>query len=50
MTAHFFGNFGIDRTGVALLIGDADGGQEVDHTFALDFELPGQIIDANFFH
>jgi len=36
-----------DGTGVSLLLGDAKGGQELEDFLALDFQLPGQIVDSN---
>ena len=36
-----------DGTGVGLLLGDAKGGQELEDFLALDFQLPGQIVDSN---
>jgi len=35
------------RTGMRLLLGDADLGQDVKNGFALDLQLTGQIIDSN---
>jgi len=36
-----------DGTGVGLLFGDANGGKEIEDFLALDFQLPGQIVDSN---
>jgi hypothetical protein len=38
------------RTGVRLLLGNADEWESVENSFALDFQLPGQIIDSNLTH
>jgi hypothetical protein len=32
---------------MGLLLGDANGGQEIEDFLALDFQLPGQIVDSN---
>jgi hypothetical protein len=39
-----------ERARMGLLIGDAEGGQEVDDHARLHFQLTGQLIDANFAH
>ena len=36
-----------DGTGVGLLFSDANGGKQVEDFLALDFQLPGQIVDSN---
>jgi hypothetical protein len=38
------------RTGVRLLLGDANFRQHVENGFALYFQLSGQIVDSNFTH
>jgi hypothetical protein len=50
VAAHLLRDFRVNRAGVALLVVNADGRQEVKQRFALYFQLTGQIIDANFFH
>jgi hypothetical protein len=41
---------GLDRAGVSLLLGDADGHQSVQNGLALHFQFPCQIVDSNFAH
>jgi hypothetical protein len=36
-----------DGTGMGLLLADANRGQEIENLLALDFQLPGQIVDSN---
>jgi hypothetical protein len=38
------------RTGVRLLLGHPYIGQYVENSFALDFQLSGQIVDSNLTH
>ena len=38
------------RTGVSLLLGDAQFRKQVDDEVGLDFQLPGKLVDANFTH
>jgi hypothetical protein len=38
------------RTGVRLLLGHPYVGQYVENSFALDFQLSGQIVDSNLTH
>jgi hypothetical protein len=38
------------RTGVGLLLRDAQLGKHVDYRVGLHFQLPGQLVDANFTH
>jgi hypothetical protein len=45
--AHQFGFVVFERTGVRFLFGNADGREGVKNFPALDFQLPGQIIDSN---
>jgi len=40
----------VDGAGVRLLFGDAQFGQPVQDLVSLDFELPGQLVDANLLH
>jgi hypothetical protein len=40
----------LERTRVGLLVGDAEIGEEVDDHARLYFQLPSQLIDANFAH
>jgi hypothetical protein len=32
---------------MGFLLGDTDGGQEIEDFLALNFQLPGQIVDSN---
>jgi len=45
--AHQFGFVVFQRTGMRLLLGNADLGQDVKNGFTLDLQLTGQIIDSN---
>jgi len=47
---NFFGLVLFDRTGMGLLLGDANFGQRIEDRLAFDFQLPGQIIDSNLTH
>jgi hypothetical protein len=40
----------LERTRMGLLVGDAEGRQEVDDHARLYFQLTCQLIDANFAH
>jgi hypothetical protein len=40
----------VERTGVGLLIGDAQFRQQLQNDVRLDFEFPSQLVDANFTH
>jgi hypothetical protein len=50
MATHFLCGIWLDGARVTLLLGDANRRQEVEHRFALNFQLSCQIVDANFFH
>jgi len=39
-----------ERAGMGFLLGDADFGQHIENGFALDFQLPGQIVNSNLTH
>ena len=39
-----------ERAGMRLLLGDTDFRQDIENGFALDFQLPGQIINPNLTH
>jgi hypothetical protein len=39
-----------ERAGMGFLLGDADFGQHIENRFALDFQLPGQIVNSNLTH
>jgi hypothetical protein len=45
--AHQFRFMLFQRTGMRLLLGYADLGQDVKNGFTLDLQLTGQIIDSN---
>jgi hypothetical protein len=45
-----FGFMFFQGTGMCLLFGNADQGQGIKNSLALDFQLPGQIIDSNLTH
>jgi hypothetical protein len=40
----------VERTGVRLLIGDAQFRQQLQNDVRLDFEFSSQLVDANFTH
>jgi hypothetical protein len=40
----------LDGTGMRLLLGDPDEEQSVENRLALDFQVPGQIVDSNLAH
>ena len=40
----------IERAGVRFLVGDAQFGQDVKNHIGLDFQLTGQLIDADLTH
>jgi hypothetical protein len=37
----------LNRTGMGLLLGDADGGEHIQDFLALDFQLSGEIVNSN---
>ncbi len=50
MGAHLFRLIRFQRTRVRFLLGNPDGRKYVQDRFALDFQLPGQIVDSNLAH
>jgi len=40
----------VERTGVRLLVGDAQFRQQLQNDVRLDFEFSSQLVDANFTH
>jgi hypothetical protein len=38
------------RTGVALFLGDSNFRKHIENRFALDFQLPRQVVDSNLAH
>jgi hypothetical protein len=40
----------LDRTGVRLFLSDANFEQNIKNRLALDFQLPGQIVNSNLTH
>ena len=48
--AHLFRLVFLQRAGMGFLLGDSYFGQYIENGLALDFELPGQIIDSNLTH
>ena len=50
MLADTIGFVELDGTRVGLLFRHSDFGKNVKNCLALDFELPGQIVDSNFTH
>jgi len=38
------------RTGMGLLLGHPDGLQDIENSLALNFQLPGEIVDSNLAH
>jgi hypothetical protein len=47
---HLFCFVLFDRTGMRLLLSDADFDQDIENRFAFDFQFPGQIVDSNLTH
>jgi hypothetical protein len=47
MLAHFLGYHHLNGAGMGLLFRDAGFRQIVDDCFSLDFQLSGQLVDAN---
>jgi hypothetical protein len=47
---HFLRFMFFERAGVGLLLGNAHHGKHVKNCLALNFQLPGQIIDSNLAH
>jgi hypothetical protein len=43
-------NFVIERTGVGLLVGDTQYGQEIDDDVGLDLQLAGQLVNSDLTH
>ena len=50
VSTNFFGLVLFERTGMGLLLGDANFGQRIEDRLAFDFQLSGQIIDSNLTH
>ena len=50
MDPHFIRFMILERTGMGLLLRHPDGGQRVENGFALNFQLPGEIVDSNLAH
>jgi hypothetical protein len=50
MSANLFRFVLLDRTRVRLLLCDSDCDQDIKNRLALDFQLPGQIVDSNLTH
>src|SRR5581483_4132458 len=50
VVAYLLGLMLLDRGGVRLLLGDADGRESVKNGLALDLQFPCKIVDANFAH
>ena len=50
MSTHLLCFVFLDRTRVRLLFSDSDFSQDVKNRLALDFQLPGQIVDSNLTH
>src|SRR5579871_2497128 len=48
--AHFECDIVVQRAGVRLLVHDPELGQEIKDHVRLDFQLAGQLIDADFAH
>ncbi len=47
---HFLCLVVLERTGMGLLLGDSDFGENIENRFAFNFQLPGQIVDSNLTH
>jgi hypothetical protein len=47
---HFLRFVILERTGVRLLLGDSNFGEDIKNGLALDFQFPGQIVDSNLTH
>jgi hypothetical protein len=47
---HFFRLVVLERTGVRLLLGDSNFGENIKDGLALDFQFPGQVVDSNLTH
>jgi hypothetical protein len=50
VSTHFFRLVVLKRTGVRLLLGNANFGENIKDGLALDFQFPGQIVDSNLAH
>jgi hypothetical protein len=50
VSPHLLGLVLFNRTGMGLLLGDADFNQGIENDLALDFQLSGQIVDSNLTH
>jgi len=50
MCANFFGFEIFERTGMGLLLGDANHGQHIENGLALNFQFSREIVDSNFAH
>ena len=50
VAAYFFCFVLFQRTGMRLLLSHPDHRQHVENGFALDFQLPGEIVDSNLAH
>jgi hypothetical protein len=40
----------LERTGMRLLLRHSDHCQDVENSFAFNFQLPGEIVDSNLAH
>jgi hypothetical protein len=47
---NFFRFVVFERTGMGFLLGNPDFGQHIENRFALDFQLPSQIVNSNLTH
>jgi hypothetical protein len=45
--ANFLRNVHRDRTGVSLLLRDAEAGEKVNNGLRFDFEFAGQLVNSN---
>ena len=48
--SNFIGFVVFQRTGMRLLLGDANFHQHIENGFAFYFQLPGQIVNSNLTH
>jgi hypothetical protein len=47
MLPHEFGMAQVDRARMRLLLGNTNFREVIDQDLGLDFELPGQLVDAD---
>jgi len=47
---NFFRFVLFERAGMGFLLSDTDFGQHIENRFALDFQLPSQIVNSNLTH